>query len=112
LVVVEGKAPSVLVIPPDARRRSLTEQEIAGLVQQHGYTGALLLAAREARAMSRAEVAEITKISLRYLEAIEQDAYDRLPSATFVRGYVRELARLYRLEEESVVAGYLRRLSG
>ena len=40
------------------------------------------------------------------------DQFDALPSATFVRGYVREMARLLGLHEEQVVTGYMRRFSG
>jgi cytoskeleton protein RodZ len=58
------------------------------------------------------EVSETTRISARYLEAIESDQHDRLPSATFVRGYVREMARLLALDEEATVSGYMRRFSG
>jgi cytoskeleton protein RodZ len=76
----------------------------------HGYSGGLLRAVREAKGITLQEVADSTRISVRYLEAIEGDAHDRLPSATFVKGYVREVSRLLKLDEESVVTGYMRRL--
>lgn len=82
------------------------------LVDQHGYSGALLARAREARGLSLQDVADATRISVRYLEAIEADRFTDLPSATFVKGYVRELARLLGLDPEAVVAGYVRRIGG
>jgi cytoskeleton protein RodZ len=55
-------------------------------------------------------MSDTTRISVRYLEAIEADQFDELPSSTFVRGYVREMARLLDLDEGATVTGYMRRL--
>jgi hypothetical protein len=109
LVVVEGHAAPVVVMPKV--ERAVSAEDIARLVDRHGYGGALLRAVREARGPSLQDVAATTRISVRYLEAIEADAFDQLPSATFVRGYVREVARLLRLDETAVVAGYMKRLA-
>jgi cytoskeletal protein RodZ len=50
---------------------------------------------------------------VRYLDAIEREDYAALPSAAaFVRGYVREMARLLDLDVERIVEGYMRRFSG
>jgi hypothetical protein len=115
LKVVEGtpRASSVIVLPADApRQKTLTPDETDRLTDLWGYTGGLLRAVREAKGITLDEVASSTRISVRYLQAIESDAHERLPSATFVRGYVREIARLLKLDEEAVVAGYMRRLQG
>lgn len=115
LRVVDGSpsASSVIVLPPDApRQKPLSADEVAQLIDTHGYSGALLRAVREAKGVSLDEVAQTTRISVRYLQAIEGDAHERLPSATFVKGYVREIARLLKLDDEAVVAGYMRRLQG
>jgi hypothetical protein len=112
LKVVEGspRGSSVIVLPPDApRQKTLTPDEVARLTDVHGYSGGLLRAVREAKGITLQEVADSTRISVRYLEAIEADAHDRLPSATFVKGYVREVSRLLKLDDESVVTGYMRR---
>lgn len=113
--VVEGtpRASSVIVLPADApRQKTLTPDEVARLVDIHGYSGGLLRAVREAKGVALSEVAQTTRISVRYLEAIEGDAHDRLPSSTFVKGYVREIARLLKLDEEAVVRGYMLRVQG
>lgn len=113
LKVVDGtpQASSVIVLPPDApRQKTLTPDQVGELTDTHGYSGGLIRAVREAKGVSLDEVAASTRISVRYLEAIEADAHDRLPSATFVKGYVREVARLLKLDDESVVTGYMRRL--
>ena len=112
LRVVHGSGSSVVVMPTQKRRKTLSSEDVARLVERHGHTGALLRAVREAKAVSLQELAETTRISIRYLEAIELDQRDRLPSTTFVRGYVREMARQLELDEQSTVSGYMRRLGG
>jgi cytoskeletal protein RodZ len=92
-------------------RRAVSTEDVARLLEQHGHTGALLCAVREARGMTLQELADNTRISVRYLEAIEQDDHGALPSATFVRGYVREMAKQLRLHDPGLVDGYLRRMA-
>jgi flagellar biosynthesis protein FlhG len=92
------------------RGRTLSAEDIARLTDRHGYSGALLKAVREAKAVQLQAVADGTRISLKYLEAIEGDQHDRLPSPTFVRGYVKQMARFLGLDEEAVAAGYARTL--
>lgn len=109
LRVVDGTRSAPVMVMP-SRPRLLSAEDVARLVDQHGYSGALLRAIREARQLSLQDMSDTTRISIRYLEAIEADQHDRLPSSTFVRGYVREMARLLALDEEATVAGYMRRL--
>ncbi len=118
LVVVEGQAAPVVVLPSPSKgppsprvERTVSAEEVARLFDRHGCGGALLRAVREARGQTLQDVSSTTRISVRYLEAIEGDAFDQLPSSTFVRGYVRELARLLRLDEAQVVAGYMKRIA-
>jgi hypothetical protein len=111
--LVEGTArgSSVIVLPADApRQKTLTPDEVNRLTDIHGYSGGLIRAVREAKGVTLQEVASSTHISVRYLEALENDAHDRLPTATFVKGYVREVARLLKLDEEAVVRGYMQRV--
>lgn len=83
-----------------------------GLFMRLGPTGAMLSAVREHLDLSLADVSEQTRIAVRFLQAIEDEAFDRLPSATFVRGYVREMATLLELDEDVVVEGYMERFHG
>ena len=55
--------------------------------------GEFLRRERELRHISLDDVAERTKISRRYLEAIEEERYDHLPGETFVRGFIRSYAQ-------------------
>jgi len=69
--------------------------------------GPWLRAQREARGVTLAEIAEVSKISLRYLEALEQDRFDVLPAPVFVRGFLREYARVVGLDPDEVVNLFL-----
>ncbi|MGH8663688.1 MAG: helix-turn-helix domain-containing protein, partial [Burkholderiales bacterium] len=60
--------------------------------------GAALATAREANGLSIAQVAEQMRISPRQVEAIEADRYGELPGAVFVRGFVRNYARVLKLD--------------
>ena len=92
------------------RGKQLSAEDTARLVDHHGHSGALIKAVREVKGTSLQEMSDVTRISVRYLEAIEGDLHDRLPSATFVRGYLREIARQLGIDVEALVAGYMRRI--
>ena len=66
--------------------------------------GALLRDAREAAGLSMDDVALQLKLAPRQVRAIEEDDYARLPGRTFVRGFVRNYARLVNLDPDAVVA--------
>ena len=65
--------------------------------------GAELAAAREARGLGLAEVAQQLKFGVRQLEALEADRFDDLPGGTFARGMVRSYARLLKLDPEPLL---------
>lgn len=66
--------------------------------------GRVLAEARERRNQTVAEIAQQLKLSPNQIEALEADDYARLPGAVFVRGFVRNYARLVDLDGEALVA--------
>jgi cytoskeleton protein RodZ len=71
--------------------------------------GQELAAAREARGLALADVAQQLKFAPRQLEALEQEQFGALPGATFAKGMVRSYARLLKLDPEPLlqrVAGH------
>jgi cytoskeletal protein RodZ len=69
--------------------------------------GTWLRRQRELREISLREIADVTKISIRYLEALEQDRFDVLPAPVFAKGFLREYARYVGLDADEVVNSYL-----
>lgn len=66
--------------------------------------GAQLRSAREKQGISLEEVAQATRIRTQYLEAIEADELNRLPSQAHARGFIRTYARYLGLEAESLLS--------
>lgn len=61
---------------------------------------------REIRGISLKEIADSTKISKRFLEAIERNDHKTLPAPVFTRGFVREYARYLGLNADDMVNRY------
>jgi cytoskeleton protein RodZ len=66
--------------------------------------GDMLRSAREAAGLSIDAVAQQLKLAPRQVKAIEEEDFSHLPGRTFVRGFVRNYARLVRLDMETVLA--------
>jgi cytoskeleton protein RodZ len=73
-----------------------TEVAVTGVGQE-------LAAAREARGLALADIAQQLKFAARQLEALEQERFEVLPGGTFARGMVRSYARLLKLDPEPLV---------
>ena len=67
--------------------------------------GRALAEARTRRNQTIAEVAQQLKLSSTQVEALEAEDYAHLPGPVFVRGFVRNYARLMDLDGEALVAG-------
>ncbi|HVF62034.1 MAG TPA: helix-turn-helix domain-containing protein [Thermoanaerobaculia bacterium] len=69
--------------------------------------GTWLRRQREMRGVDLRDIAERTKISLRYLEAMEDDRFDILPAPIFAKGFLREYAKHVGLSPDEVVNHFL-----
>mgnify|MGYP006289827435 CR=1 FL=1 len=69
--------------------------------------GAQLEAQRKARGISVVEVSEHTKISRKYLEALEAGRFEELPGETYIRGFLRAYAQYLELDDEKLIEQYL-----
>lgn len=72
-----------------------------------GAFGDKLRREREMRGVTIAEMSESTKISKRWLQALEDEEFDILPGGIFNRGFVRSYARFLGINEDQAVADYL-----
>ena len=71
-----------------------------------GNFGERLKREREMREVSLAEVTSGTRISQRFLEALENEEWDKLPGGIFSRGFVRSIARYLGLNEEDLLSEF------
>ena len=70
--------------------------------------GEELRLAREARGITLRHISDQTRISIRYLEAIESNDYKRLPGGIFNRSFIKAYAKQIGFDEEEALEGYLR----
>jgi len=61
---------------------------------------------RELRAIPLKEIANITKISIRYLQALEEDRLDILPGSFFIKGVIQAYAKAIGVEENYFLNKY------
>lgn len=66
--------------------------------------GETLRQERQRRNLDLEAVSRVLKISPRFLEAIEEDRFDRLPGGVFAKSFVRQYARLLELDEEEAAS--------
>jgi cytoskeleton protein RodZ len=69
--------------------------------------GERLREARERQKVTLHAIAEKTNISVRFLDAIEKNQYDKLPGGIFTRGFIRSYAAQVGLEPDALVAQFL-----
>lgn len=71
-----------------------------------GTFGDCLKREREMREVSLEEICAATRIGTRFLEAMENEEWEKLPGGIFNRGFVRSVARYLGLDEETMLAEY------
>lgn len=74
------------------------------------WTGASLKRIRESKRISIEDLSDYTRISKNYLIAIEDEAFDRLPAAVYVRGFLQQISKRLKLPTEVVVNKFIQRL--
>jgi cytoskeletal protein RodZ len=68
--------------------------------------GEQLRVSREEQGIALREISNQTRISMRYLEAIEGNDYKRLPGGIFNRSFVKAYARFIGFDETEALEGY------
>lgn len=71
-----------------------------------GGIGEKLRLEREAQGIALRDISEQTRISMRYLEAIETDDYRRLPGGIFNRSFIRAYAKFVGYDEDKAIEEY------
>ena len=71
-----------------------------------GTFGERLKRERELREVSLKEIATATRIAPKFLEALENEQWNRLPGGVFGHGFVRSIARYLGLNEEDLLSEY------
>ncbi len=72
-----------------------------------GQFGDKFRKAREAKKISLDDASNVTKISARMLQAIEEEKFDLLPGGVFNKGFIRAYAKHLGINDEEAVTEYL-----
>lgn len=92
-----------------AERELLREELAEEINAQTVFNGALLKKVRESQGVKLQDIAHRTKISVSYLQAIEEEHYVVLPAFVYLRGFVGEVAKFLDLDPMQVTRTYLKR---
>jgi len=85
----------------------LHRQPDEGLTELASYCGAAFRQLREKRGITLEAIAERTKISKRYLQAIEHEDAANFPEAVYLKGYLRQYCREIGVDPELALPAYL-----
>ena len=77
-----------------------------------GTFGECLKREREMREVSLEEISAATRIGTRFLQAMENEDWEKLPGGIFNRGFIRAVSRYLGLDEEGMLAEYDLAFSG
>jgi cytoskeleton protein RodZ len=69
--------------------------------------GALLINARNAASLNQADIAEQINLPKHIIQSLESDDYSSLPETTYIRGYLRNYARVVGINGEGLVKLYV-----
>jgi hypothetical protein len=106
-------APPALPAAPLAvaeTRQTLPSPPAAPRILPLPVTGEALRRCREDRGISLRDIANVTKVGLRYLEYIEADRHPMLPAAVYLRGFLQQYAVMVGLDPRATAEAYLSRL--
>ena len=86
--------------PSDATVSDISDESIPTLSLTLGQK---LKAAREEKGLSVGDVSGHLKLSVKQVEALENNAFERLPNAVFIRGFLRSYAKFLKIDEQSII---------
>lgn len=70
--------------------------------------GQIIRSARLKRGLTLDQLSSLTKIDSRYIDALEHDNFQKLPSETFAKGFIRNLCQRLDLDPNELVAIFRR----
>ena len=72
------------------------------------FDGAMFARVRQYKKINLEQMSQETRISKTYLSAVESQAFDALPAAVFVRGFIVQMSRLLGIDEKVAAESYMK----
>ena len=84
---------------------------IQEILAHDDLSGSDLKKIRDELGVSLEEIAEVVKVRMVYLRAIEEDRFEKTPSRIFLKGFLRAYAQYIGLNADTVASRYLKRFN-
>lgn len=97
-------APAPATTPPIPVREQKAPSQFDG-----EFSGPTLRVLREQAGFTIRSVADITKISSRHIEHLEQEEFAKLPARAYIRGFLHQYAKALGYDPNRVITDYMRR---
>jgi cytoskeleton protein RodZ len=87
---------------------SVTETVVSSNnVESHGSNcGGVLKQTREKLGLTTYDISSQLRLSVKQIEALEADLFSKLPEPTIVRGFIRNYAKILKIDAQAVLAAY------
>lgn len=97
-----GESPSTVLTP-------VIEDPLAalGVAPDAPLTGTTIARVRTLLGVQLEDIADRTKIGMFTLRAIERDAYGDLPAQVYLKGFLKQIAQMLRLDADRLTRDYL-----
>jgi flagellar biosynthesis protein FlhG len=92
---------------PHGKKTSLSFTGLSFNVEEGVYHGKTLMQVRERMGIELQNISKETKISIKVLEWIEEEAFDKLPALVYLKGFLRNYAQSLGLDPQKVIEEYL-----
>jgi flagellar biosynthesis protein FlhG len=93
------------------KKSSLAFMDLSVEVGEEVFRGKTLKQIREKMGIDLKNVAAETKINMKILEWIEEEALEKLPALVYLKGFLRGYAQSLGLEPQKVIEGYVQFLN-
>lgn len=94
---------------PTSNRANLSPNSQAADASETDWTGSAIRKIRETKRYSLDDISTQTRISKTYLQAIEDEAFDKLPAPVFVRGFIIQYAKFLKIPHDAAAQNYMAR---
>jgi hypothetical protein len=91
---------------PEEKKASLSFSGISFNVEKEVYRGKVLKEVRESMGVDLPAVSRETKISMKSLEWIEEEAFEKLPPLVYLKGFLKSYAQSLGLDPQRVIEEY------
>ncbi|MBN1381061.1 MAG: helix-turn-helix domain-containing protein [Deltaproteobacteria bacterium] len=110
---VDAKSPadqSALSIRDNVKSVVSSHPGIQEILARETISGAELKSIRDELGIPLEEVAKTTKVRMLYLEAIENDEFEKIPAGIFLKGFLKAYGQCMGLDADTVASRYLKRM--